>query len=142
MAAFTRLPYSVVDAQREPTGRVIDMLLLGILLLGATGAFAGLLVSENHSGGPDYAVTMFGNDLGTVNTLGAFLAGIALALVFCLGLALVAGGANQARRRKAELRRMRREAAHNADLTGAAETETVVAPPPEKRHRRVHFSGH
>ncbi|WP_405719112.1 hypothetical protein OG607_04605 [Streptomyces sp. NBC_01537] len=119
------------------------MLLLGILLLGATGAFAGLLVSENRSGGPDYAVTMFGNDLGTVNTLGAFLAGIALTLVFCLGLALVTGGANHARRRKAELRRMRREAARNTDQpTGEPATEPIAAPPLEKRHRRVHIPGH
>lgn len=69
------------------------MLLLGLLLLGATGAFAGLLVAENRSGGPDYAVTMYGNDLGTVNTLGAFLAYIALTLLFCLALAMVTGGA-------------------------------------------------
>ena len=120
------------------------MLLLGILLLGATGAFAGLLVSENRSGGPDYAVTMYGNDLGTVNTLGAFLAGIALTLVFCLGLALVTSGANHARRRKAELRRMRREAARNTGPTGEPETvtEPAAAPPLVKRQRRVHIPGH
>jgi hypothetical protein len=145
MAAFTRLPYSVRIARRQTdktTTRMAAMLLLGLLLLGATGAFAGLLVAENRSGGPDYAVTMYGNDLGTVNTLGAFLAGIALTLVFCLALAMVTGGANHARRRKAELRRMRREAARNTDPAGEPETEPIAAPPLEKRHRRVHIPGH
>ena len=125
------------------------MLLLGLLLLGATGAFAGLLVAENRSGGPDYAVTMYGNDLGTVNTLGAFLAGIALTLLFCLALAMVTGGANHARRRKAELRRMRRQAARGAEPAGGTETtettettEPAAAPPLVKRQRRVHIPGH
>jgi hypothetical protein len=118
------------------------MLLLGLLLLGATGAFAGLLISENLDGGPDYTVTMFNNDLGTVNTLGAFLAGIALTLVFCLALALISGGAGRARARRSELRRMRREAARNTDLTGATETDRPVPPAPSgKRHRRVQILG-
>jgi len=115
------------------------MLLLGLLLLGATGAFAGLLVAENRSGGPDYAVTMYGNDLGTVNTLGAFLAGIALTLLFCLALAMVTGGAGHARRRKAELRR-------SPEPAGGTETtqtsEPAAAPPLVKRQRRVHIPGH
>lgn len=125
------------------------MLLLGFLLLAGTAAFTGLLISENFSGGPDYTVTMFGNDLGTVNTLGAFLTGIALALVFCLALAMVSSGAARARRRKSELRRMRREAARNADLTGAADTEPMGTEPMgtvpathAKRHRKVHIFGH
>ncbi|WP_234327138.1 hypothetical protein [Streptomyces sp. NRRL WC-3742] len=64
------------------------MLLLGLLLLAASGAFTGLLIADNLSGGPDYQVTVLGNDLVTLNGLGIFLAGIALALLFCLGLAM------------------------------------------------------
>jgi hypothetical protein len=123
------------------------MLLLGLVLLGASGAFAGLLISENYSGGPDYAVTMFGNDLGTVNTLGAFLAGIALTLVFSLAVAMIAGGSARQRRRNAELRSMRRAAARNSDATvtePAATTAGTTAgtEPGARRHRRVHLFGH
>jgi hypothetical protein len=87
------------------------MLILGLLLLGATGAFAGLLIAYNSSGGPDYTVTMFSNTLGTLNTLQAFLAGIALTLVFCLSLAMTVGGAGYRRRRRAARLAERREAA-------------------------------
>jgi hypothetical protein len=125
------------------------MLLLGLVLLGASGAFAGLLISENYSGGPDYAVTMFGNDLGTVNTLGAFLAGIALTLVFCLAVAMMASGSARQRRRNAELRTMRR-AARNSDptttepagTTGTTAGTTAATEPAAPRHRRVHLFGH
>jgi hypothetical protein len=133
------------------------MLLLGLVLLGATGAFAGLLISENSSGGPEYAVTMFGNDLGTVNTLGAFLSGIALTLVFCLALAMMMSGTARHRRRNRELRTMRREAARNGDPTGSTGTAgpvgttastgtdpaTTTAPETTtRRHRKVHIFGH
>jgi hypothetical protein len=123
------------------------MLLLGLVLLGASGAFAGLLISENYSGGPDYAVTMFGNDLGTVNTLGAFLAGIALTLVFSLAVAMIASGSARQRRRNSELRTMRRAAARNSDPTmtepaGTTAGTTAATEPAAPRHRRVHLFGH
>ncbi|WP_377269178.1 hypothetical protein [Peterkaempfera sp. SMS 1(5)a] len=86
------------------------MLLLGLLLAGATAAFVGLLIAYNLSGGPEYTVTMFGHDLVTMNHLSAFLAGIALTLVFGLGLALMAAGAAHHRRRSVRLRTARREA--------------------------------
>jgi hypothetical protein len=86
------------------------MLLLGLLLLAATGVFTGLLASENWAGGPDYTVTMFGNTLGTLNSLQIFLAGIALTLVFCLGVAMAALGSRQARRRRAARHAVVREA--------------------------------
>ncbi|MFF2078537.1 hypothetical protein ACFVXG_27745 [Kitasatospora sp. NPDC058162] len=65
------------------------MLLLGLLLMAASGAFAGLLIADNLSGGPEYQVTILGNGLATLDSLGIFLAGLGLALVFCLGLALM-----------------------------------------------------
>lgn len=74
------------------------MLLLGLLLLAGAGAFAGLLISGNRAGGPDYTVMMLGHKLGTLNTLGAFVAGIVVTLVFFLGLAIVADGFRRARR--------------------------------------------
>jgi signal transduction histidine kinase len=86
------------------------MFLLGLVLLGATGAFTGLLIAYNSAGGPDYTVTMFGHTLGTLNTLQAFLAGIALTLVFCLSLAMINVGARHMRRRAASRRAALREA--------------------------------
>ncbi|MEU6477062.1 hypothetical protein ABZ858_09240 [Streptomyces sp. NPDC047017] len=74
------------------------MLLIGLLLLAATGAFVGLAIAGNLSGGPDYSVSMLGNHLVTMNTLAIFSAGLALALLFCLGLSLMAGAATHHRR--------------------------------------------
>ncbi|MFI6447213.1 hypothetical protein [Kitasatospora sp. NPDC050543] len=79
------------------------MLLLGLLLLAAAGTFTGLLIAENLDGGPSYTVTMFGNDVATMNSLAIFLAGIALTLVFALGCLLVFAGRRSARRRAMEL---------------------------------------
>jgi len=88
----------------------MTMLLLGVLLAGATAAFVGLLIAYNLTGGPEYTVTMFGNHLVTVNQLGSFLTGIALTLLFGLGLAVIAAGVAHHRRRSLQLRHARREA--------------------------------
>ncbi|MCW2875667.1 hypothetical protein [Actinacidiphila oryziradicis] len=77
------------------------MLILGLLLLAATGSFVGLLISDNLSGGPDYTPTVLGNTVTTMNSLAIFCAGLALALLFCLGLAMMAGSAARHRRRRA-----------------------------------------
>jgi hypothetical protein len=139
------------------------MLLLGLLLLCATGAFTGLLFAYNTGGGPDYTVTMFGNTLGTFNSLEIFIAGLALALIFCFSLFLMFGGAAMARRRRAARRAERREArAAIADRdamaarlderegyatepgdgtsTGAADDTAVTTSP--RRHHRPHVFGH
>jgi len=146
------------------------MLLLGMLLLGATGAFTGLLIAYNSSGGPDYTVTMFSNNLGTLDSLQVFLAGIALALVFCLSLVMMTGGAGRARRRRAarltELRdaaRARTErdalAARLGQDPSLADGSAVTTPgtdpsapksrsgdpstaPTRKHHRMPHVFGH
>ncbi|MFJ4095709.1 hypothetical protein ACIPYS_29310 [Kitasatospora sp. NPDC089913] len=76
------------------------MLLFGILLFAAAGAFTGLLIADNLDGGPEYQVTVLGHDLVTLNSLGVFLAGLALALLFCLGL-LLAGAGRSLRRARA-----------------------------------------
>jgi hypothetical protein len=72
------------------------MLLVGLLLLAATGAFTGLVIADNLSGGPEYTVTVFGHTIATMDVLQIFCAGLALALIFCLGVALaVNGGAHR-----------------------------------------------
>jgi hypothetical protein len=76
------------------------MLLLGLLLIGATAAFTGLVIADNDSGSPDYGVSVLGQHIATLNTLEAFLAGAALALVFCLGLAMLRHAGRRAARRR------------------------------------------
>ncbi|WP_260860059.1 hypothetical protein [Streptomyces cupreus] len=75
------------------------MLFLGLLLLAATGAFTGLAIADNLSGGPEYTVTVLDRDIATMNTLAVFSSGIVLALIFCLGLAMMVNGAVRRRRR-------------------------------------------
>ncbi len=86
------------------------MLLLGLLLVAATGAFTGLLIAGNSGGGPDYTVSVLGNSIATLNSLEIFLSGIALALLFGLGLAMLSGSGRRHTRRRAELRSARRQA--------------------------------
>jgi uncharacterized RDD family membrane protein YckC len=107
------------------------MLLLGLLLMCATGAFAGLLIADNLSGGPDYQVTVLGNTIATMNSLAIFLAGIALALIFCLALAMTGLGGRMAGRRRAMVRDLRRSGAHRAtpDATAAAAAPAATATP-------------
>ncbi|WP_369405583.1 hypothetical protein [Streptacidiphilus neutrinimicus] len=83
------------------------MLLLGLLLIAATAAFTGLVIADNLSGGPEYHVTVLGNTIATMNSLEIFLSGLALALIFCLGLAMTGTGGVLARRRRLRLREAR-----------------------------------
>lgn len=68
------------------------MLVLGLLLMAGAAAFAGLLIAYNLSGGPDYTVTLLGSEPFTISTLGAFLGGIALTLIFGLGMWMLLAG--------------------------------------------------
>lgn len=74
------------------------MLVLALLLVLATGAFTALVVVENFSGGPEYAVEFFGERIATLSAPGLFLSGVALTLIFCLGLAVLASGLKRRRR--------------------------------------------
>jgi len=73
------------------------MLLLGLLLLAAAGAFTGLAIAGNLTGGPQYTVSILGNEIVTLNALAIFASGLALALIFCLGLTLMAAAATHRR---------------------------------------------
>jgi len=117
------------------------MLLLGLLLVGSAAAFTCLLVAYNSSGGPAYDVVMFGQHLATMNGLRIFLSGVALALVFGIGCAMLLSGTARARSQRMELREVRAEARRTAaerdalverlDASGPAagpETVTPVTP--------------
>ncbi|MFE7649586.1 hypothetical protein [Streptomyces phaeoluteigriseus] len=75
------------------------MRFLGLILLAAAGAFTGLVIADNLSGGPRYTVSVLGREIATMNTLAIFCSGLALALIFCLGLAMVKGSATHRRHR-------------------------------------------
>ena len=85
-------------------------MVLGLLLVLLSGGAVALLTAYNRSGGPDYSITMFGNDAGVVNGMQIFYAGIALALLFCLGLWLMAMSARRSRAMRAEIRAARHDA--------------------------------
>jgi hypothetical protein len=63
------------------------MLLLGLLLLAATVAFTALAIAGNLAGGPHYTVSVLDHPIATMNALAIFASGLALALLFALGLA-------------------------------------------------------
>ncbi|MFF9644914.1 hypothetical protein [Kitasatospora aureofaciens] len=94
------------------------MLLLGLLLMAASGAFIGLLIADNLAGGPEYQATVLGTEFVKLNSLAIFLSGVALALLFCLGLALM-GLARRAARRPVAA----------AGYRGRARRVEPVAPP-------------
>ncbi|RAJ45613.1 hypothetical protein K353_01113 [Kitasatospora sp. SolWspMP-SS2h] len=123
------------------------MLLLGLLLFAASGAFAGLLIADNLGGGPETGVTVLGHQIATMSTLGAFLAGLALALLFCAGLALMRGGLRWRRHHRAApvqdtpvaLDRTDESGATRADLSSADRpTTTTQRPQGRPRHRFTH----
>ena len=123
------------------------MILLGLLLLAVTGAFTGLLIAYNLSGGPEYTVTMFDNDVATMNSLSIFLSGVALALLFCIGCALVLGGGARRRHRSVVLRETRapaetgeRDAVRDRSVECPAADDQARTGSP--RHKYRHHSGH
>jgi len=122
------------------------MILLGLLLLAATGAFTGLLIAYNNSGGPQYTVTMFDNNVATMNSLSIFLAGIALALLFCLGVAMIMGGSAR-RHRRSVAPRETRAPVETADRDALRDQPAQAAPADQARigaprHKFRHHFGH
>ncbi|MFE7860679.1 hypothetical protein [Streptomyces sp. NPDC057403] len=74
------------------------MLILGLLLLATAGAFTCLVITGSLVGGPDYEVSMLSHHMITLNTLAVFCAGLAVALMFCLGLYTATSAATHHRR--------------------------------------------
>lgn len=102
------------------------MMILGLLLVCATGAFTGLLIADNLGGGPDYNVTILGTSLATMNSLEIFLSGVALGLLFCIGLWLLVRGSLYTRT-------ARRTAADDVYAAPPAQTRRGVAEPSERQ---------
>jgi hypothetical protein len=88
------------------------MLILGLLLVLVSAAGAAVLVAYNSSGGPEQTVVLFGRDWVSVTPLGAFVAGLVIALVFALGVWMVVAAGRRSRAVRADYREARREARH------------------------------
>ncbi|SEF88119.1 hypothetical protein SAMN05216223_102347 [Actinacidiphila yanglinensis] len=110
------------------------MLILGLLLLACTAAFTGLALADNLSGGPDYQVTVLGHHIATMNGLALFCAGLALALIFCLGCVMALAGGALRRRKMRKYRAVRRDAAaavrERDELAARLETKDAAAAAP------------
>lgn len=106
------------------------MMLLGLLLLLSTSAFTALLITENWSGTPEYTVTMFGNDIATLNSVAIFIAGIVLALIFMAALGMIGGGFAFRRRRHT---RYAEVGATEWRAGGRRRAETARTAPPRQR---------
>ncbi|MFD7688461.1 hypothetical protein [Streptomyces sp. NPDC059781] len=105
------------------------MLVLLLLLVLATAAFTAVVVVENFSGGPEYTVEVFGNQIATLGPPGLFLSGVALALIFCLGLAALAGGLKR--------RHHKRRARVSEPVAATREDRETRGTRPAHGHRRI-----
>lgn len=117
------------------------MLILGLLLLVVSGA-AGVLLIAYNTGGAEQTVTMFGRDWTSASMMEVFVAGMVVAAVFLLGLAMIASASKRARANRARYREVRHEAkaaARERDKLAEqlrkeedrreSATETMVTPP-------------
>jgi len=88
------------------------MLLIGLLIMAAAAVFAGVLLSENW-GGTTYQVDGFGHVLGHLTLAEIFIAGLALMVIFVLGVWSVSVSSRIRKRasgrRRAETRAAREE---------------------------------
>lgn len=88
------------------------MLLIGLLIMVAAAVFAGVLLSENW-GGTTYQVDGFGHVLGHLTLAEIFIAGLALMVIFFVGVWSMSVSSRMRRRasgrRRAENRAAREE---------------------------------
>ncbi|MCT2586943.1 hypothetical protein [Actinophytocola gossypii] len=96
------------------------MLILGLLLVVASGAAAVILIAYN-TGGTAQTVSAFGRDIADVTVMQAFVAGLVLSLVFLLGLWMILRAGRRGRENRARYREARREA-----KTAAAERDELA----------------
>ncbi|MFD9124062.1 hypothetical protein [Kitasatospora sp. NPDC059571] len=127
------------------------MLLLGLIFLMVSGTFTGLLIADNLHGGPATQVSVLGNDIGAYTVPKAFLAGVALTLLFVAGAAMARHGILRARRRAVELEATRLTAARTAPARAASAPQTAAdsptgpaateptEPTTTRRHRGPHY---
>jgi len=106
------------------------MLILGLVLIIASGAVATVLIAHNGDCTPQ-TVFAFGRDIADVTVMEAFVAGIVVALVFVVGIWMTAVGA----RRSREYRARYREARHAARAAARERDELAERMRQEEEYR-------
>jgi len=100
------------------------MLIIGLLIVVAAAAFAGVVVSENWGGGT-YAVKGFGHVLGHYTLAQIFLSAAALTAIFFFGL-WAASVSTRLRRRASSRRRAENRAAREEHDELVAERDKLA----------------
>ncbi len=100
------------------------MLLIGLLILVAAAAFAGVLISENWGGGT-FAIKGFGHVLGHYTLAQIFISGIVLTAIFFFGL-WAASVSTRIRRRASSRRRAESRAAREEHDELVAERDKLA----------------
>jgi uncharacterized membrane protein len=108
----------------EIAERVNAMLLIGLLILVAAAAFAGVLISENWGGGT-FAIKGFGHVLGHYTLAQIFISGIVLTAIFFFGL-WAASVSTRLRRRASGRRRAENRAAREEHDELVAERDKLA----------------
>src|SRR4051812_34339732 len=86
------------------------MLIIGLLLIILSVAFGALVIAFNASE-PTTSITLFGQEIAAMNPVQVFIAGFALALIFCIGIWMVAATERRRRALRANYKSVRSEAA-------------------------------
>lgn len=100
----------------------------GVLLAGGAGGITGLLIADNPAGGPKYTPELFGQALPMtprLTTLGVFCSGLALGLIFSVGIWFLAAATQR--------RRHRASAGWAAPGSDVAYVQLRFLPPPAAR---------
>ena len=100
------------------------MLLIGLLILVAAAAFAGVLTSENWGGGT-FAIKGFGHVLGHYTLAQIFISGIVLTAIFFFGV-WAASVSTRIRRRASSRRRAESRAAREEHDELVAERDQLA----------------
>jgi ABC-type nickel/cobalt efflux system permease component RcnA len=112
------------------------MLILGLLLVLSSAAAVVLLLAYN-AGGPEQTIVLFGREIADATPADTFVAGIVLALVFCLGLWMVVATGRQRRLARskylAEHRKAEAVAAERDQLAEQLAREREAAAPMHDR---------
>jgi hypothetical protein len=99
------------------------MLILGLLLILLSAAVGVLALVYNVSGGPEQMVTVFGRDLFNITPAQAFIAGLVLSLIFCVGIWMVVTTERRRRVARDQYRDARQEARDASRQARAAAKE-------------------
>lgn len=103
-------------------------MIVGLVLIVLTVALAAFAVAFNGSTGSGQSITLFGQHVVDATNTQIFLGGIALGLLFCVGVWIVAVAGRRRRALRAEFRAARKERDVLAEqLNQRQEPETVVA---------------